>query len=627
MAEPVPENLRRTYDIVAEMPGRAVDDALAALLTVPDHPVRRLAVEKLLQRSNLAGLTALVAGYKDYDAGLQESVRANIAALDQAARACISSEAVGPRLSTIELIRESGNCRLAYLLSEALTRRCPRTVTAAAFSLTALAHSVILRRKTHENGPERRALRIDAQHLAEALERGLDSWQVHHRTEVLEGAMLLVDLTEPVLFKKAEQPRSQLARAINTLLQADSTPAMASFALRALRCPKLSAVAADKIGTATAHEFIEHLIDDMWVNVGPENANGCTAIRKLAWLDDPASERLDLSGARASKAVRLVADSGLPHERKLGAYLKWTGHSCVALSRAALLQLIRTDTPKTTRVLKGLAASDDPQMSQIAVQELFRRNPTVCLPSESNGGRRDVDGDAEFDSYWQRFDGLDVFRRQKIGRRLLETDQALFRKRIAEALTASTSPDRERALRILGELHLGHEMPERIQALIADPDDRVRSLAVATLTDIEGAAAIRILRRALQDPDPRVQANAIEVISDQDIRRWKRDLKDHLCVKHNRVRANAIKALLRHRDRNAAITLLNMLADPSPAHRISALWVVEQLELVSLVSRLQQMAETDTDQRIRDRAERVLCTERFAAAGLANLSNPCETES
>ena len=64
--------------------------------------------------------------------------------------------------------------------------------------------------------------------------------------------------------------------------------------------------------------------------------------------------------------------------------------------------------------------------------------------------------------------------------------------------------------------------------------------------------------------------------------------------------------LLPLRVREAAAALIEMLEHASPEQRVSALWVVQQLKLATLRPRIQQLAESDPDQRVRERALLIL---------------------
>ncbi|UCC30575.1 MAG: HEAT repeat domain-containing protein, partial [Phycisphaerales bacterium] len=74
---------------------------------------------------------------------------------------------------------------------------------------------------------------------------------------------------------------------------------------------------------------------------------------------------------------------------------------------------------------------------------------------------------------------------------------------------------------------------------------------------------------------------------------------------NNRVRANAVKSLLRTELRRAGKVLLDMLEDPSPATRLSALWVIERMQSRAALNRVGDMSRADPDERVRRRAKRV----------------------
>ena len=64
------------------------------------------------------------------------------------------------------------------------------------------------------------------------------------------------------------------------------------------------------------------------------------------------------------------------------------------------------------------------------------------------------------------------------------------------------------------------------------------------------------------------------------------------------VRAAAIRCLLKLRVPKAAEALVGMLQDSRADHRCAALWIVDQLKLITLAGRISEFAQTDPDPRI-----------------------------
>ncbi len=615
-----PDKLRHIYDIVSAVPNLAADAVLVSVLPQLDHSLRALAMEKLLERGQLGGLTALVGRFAGFDTHLRELVLGSVDRLFEATRVAMESDSVEARLSAVEMIRSSRNCALSYLLSEVFRLRCTRTTPAAAAALRDLAADVVRRRGERTGPAEQRSLRCAAGHLAGALRRALDGWQLHLRTEVLVAAAFLSDVLEPALFEKASKTRLHLSRALSAVAESEPDPAVAGFVLRALRHPDLRSAAAERIATTVDRRFVEQLLDEMWITADRDCAKACARIRELPWLDDERWSLSSLDPGRARSAVKLVALSGLASSAKLKLFSRLSGGRSEALREAAVWGVVGMDGPAACESLTEAVSSSDDVVSQIALQELFRRDPwTKRYRSRANFRppppaevARSIETDC--DAYWDRFDQLDEAQRQSAGQRLRARSPERFSRELRMALASGDPDHRGRALAIIRTLGNAVEYEERIYALNHDPNRKVRSLAVALLSEIEGVTALRILRRSLNDPDARVQANAVEVLSERDLEQFEHALTEKLGADNNRVRANAVKALLPLRVREAALVLVAMLADTSPAQRLSALWVVEQLGLATLAPRVRKIASEDSEEHLRERAERVLASGRFAAA-------------
>jgi HEAT repeat protein len=253
-------------------------------------------------------------------------------------------------------------------------------------------------------------------------------------------------------------------------------------------------------------------------------------------------------------------------------------------------------------------------VARMARREVQRRGgtgeaeaPAVTPPVPASGDEGTLE--RRWQRLWELFDepdagererALDAVRRQAIG--LLPLLTAKF--------GAAEPLHRARALRIASRLGLVAELEVWVYRCGGDPDPTVRSLAVPMVAQFDSPAARQILERAVNDPEPRVQAAAIEALDRQDAPGRAALTEDKLYSENSRVRANAIKSLLRLRLPQAADALLSMLEDSPPGHRLSGLWVVERLRLNSLAERVERLASTDSDRRVRRRASRVLAVLR-----------------
>ena len=148
--------------------------------------------------------------------------------------------------------------------------------------------------------------------------------------------------------------------------------------------------------------------------------------------------------------------------------------------------------------------------------------------------------------------------------------------------------------------------------------------AVAALARVDSNAARYVLSEALSDRDQRTRANAVECIEIDPVK-----LVEYKDDDHHRVRANAVRRLILANngsstqiDRAANESLIELLGDPRPMHRLAGTWVAQRTiaqqhrEKLSkgwrpIISQLEELASVDQDERLRSRASR--CIRRLSA--------------
>lgn len=600
--------LKRIYDLVAKSQSSAADLAFVAALPDLEEPLREQALDRMIKRSRREGLLPLITRYNTFDDNLRQLILDRVDQLFEIIRVAASSEMEKDRLSCIQVISDSQNYKLAYLLSAMLSRRCANTMSASAKVLERMADDVLT---MHEQGGAVVHARQQMADVADALERALDSWHAHFRVEVLTAALWLSEFTEKTLFKKSSSARTNLARAINGTIQKAVSPRMAGFALRALAQSELRPTVMKVISSRSNGEFIANLLDNIWISLDPEIEKSCLWIKDAEWYEKHQDMIDALDDRRAAHAVRLLASSGVPKGKKLSVYKKMLRLQRGYLSEAALWQIVRIDNDEATRVLQEVSRWTDLTLSKIAELELLRRSAPAeeqqTLKAEA-GNNNDDEAANAFNALWRRFDMLDHMTRQR-ELRILSKSSPKVQDWIRERLGSEASEDRLRALGFVKALGVIEPFEERVYSLSHDSSTCVRSAAVALLAEIRNNVASRILKQALNDPDRRVRANAVESAEGTDIHKWIEDLKARLNDEDNRVRANAIKALLPLQVREAAVALLDMLDSTNALNRMSALWVVDQLNLTTMANRVRYMALDDPDDRIKERARQVLANQ------------------
>ncbi|MGB7158746.1 MAG: HEAT repeat domain-containing protein, partial [Tepidisphaeraceae bacterium] len=215
-------------------------------------------------------------------------------------------------------------------------------------------------------------------------------------------------------------------------------------------------------------------------------------------------------------------------------------------------------------------------------------------------------GQVGFDHFWMRFDRLDRTTRKSAGRAMLKLLPDAVQ-RLGRRLSNGPIEQRLKAMQVAADLDLGEGLRPHLLPLCQHPHAKVRSKAVAILSEMPSVPSQVVLEKALNDADPRVRANAIEVLEAK-----RQDEYVPLLVErarsssHNRERANAIKAMSRMKVSTAAQQLLHMLRDERAEHKISALWTLRQIGWWQLLNEVGRLAKEDGNLRVRRYALGVL---------------------
>jgi hypothetical protein len=158
--------------------------------------------------------------------------------------------------------------------------------------------------------------------------------------------------------------------------------------------------------------------------------------------------------------------------------------------------------------------------------------------------------------------------------------QSTFEMTLNKTLQGQSSPQKsERILRVMDVLSVtcGQNCWNSFQVeLMAYPDKVVRSRAALIIG--KSTRNVAWIARRLLDRDPRVQASAVEALWEMDPEETKPHFLSALKSKNNRVAANAALGLYLCGDATAVRLLLEMLRNPDPLFRLSALWAIGETQ-------------------------------------------------
>lgn len=622
----------------------AADDALVEGLAAVRPADQKPILDALLARKRERGLAGVVAHFHNLDANLRQEVLDHVSVFFPVLRRVIKAPEEQARLNAVELVGRAGSYRLAYLLGLALHDVRPLVRQRAAAVLRSLADRYFRQEKVtlkvlgaEQGRPDMASVQSfslarlaeERGYLIAAIGEALTGFEVHQRPEVVETAIWFAAHINERLLSAVANTRSHCGRAVIECMQSTTDPRMVPFAYEALTYRDLRAAVANGIANQRNDAYMTEFVRWAFLTADQRIRRGLAAVRKLAWLDQGIRPIVALPDELYPRAVDLLLAISLPMEQRVSYLRDMLYDGKPEAQRAALWGLISIDDEVSTQVIRTVVHWEDRNLAAIAWREVKRRHPEDT--HEPSGGESDDGSPAAegtvlspavritFERYWNQFDLLEEEDRYRLGRVLVSEDRDLL-SQLRQKLVSTAPRERLRGLQVVGLLEIASDLDRELYRLARDPDDYVRSLAVAVLSQIPGPTSERVLLEALIDPNERVQANAIESLEHLRAVNRIRQIRERLSSRDNRVRANAIKAALTFQCREAVEALMEMLEHEMSTHRLSALWVAESLRLMSLSAKIIRMAKSDPDVKVRRRALQAISV--FQTALKEGVCNP-----
>ncbi len=587
----------------------AVDMALWQALPHLSAPADEAAIDLLVKRMRKPVVVSLIGHFTHMEHRLQSLLLNRVHDLTPAIRQAMGSADINQRLGAIEIIRQSQDFSLAYLLGEAIRARCEQTHKLAALSLYEMT-ARWLDVATHPESLNDSSHRTRCQQaLCEGLRTALNRWDHHRQRNVLEAALWMGDALKDDIASLASDPRHPVLHAMRGILKTSTDTRLAGFALQALAVTPLKDAAVTSISQANDPTFAAAILDNTWRLADPRIQRAFRKVNLTPWLMGAAPLLDSLDESQLTNFVRRLKDSGGTGQDKFDHLRLLLASDSDVVREAAIWEIISDQSDKATSLLETMTSRRRDRVASLALRELQRRDPEFKVQTAivgQTGGEAGHERDRVQAAWHQLAQDLDAgIESMRVCHGAHKSTVFMF---LRAKSASSRTPDRVKLLQVVLALDLIPDMQEQVYSLSYDPDVFVRASAISMLPWLPGVISERILRAALNDPDDRVVANAIEALEELGALglELENQTEEKLSSPSARVRANAIKSLIRSENKQAAESLLEMLSHPSQAYRLSALWVVERSNLRSILNDVVHMSQNDPDDRVRRRAQRLL---------------------
>jgi HEAT repeat protein len=633
----------------------AADEVLLEALRLGNPRERAIALHALIQRKSDLGLAGVVGQFEALPAEHRAIVLAHAKVFYHALRECGRSDDASQRLAAMSIITQSHQGKLAYVLSENLHDSNETFSKAAAEAMVGLARWAseatreLQRQGQGERGqgqeggasgdgslsssgssplaPDPLSLAPDTYaqlceqrpEIEEAIARAMDVHRGRHGQELLRAGLMLADWagskTLAILNRAKHGGQSPMVR---KLQQAPPAELVEAFLLGASHGGLRShfGVVFSHINEAPVLDAIlrkTHWLKDHQLQICMHHVS-----RGTWWADAELLHDIERRPPQdAARIAEWIAASGahdvVQDERMKTLLVRMTDDFD---ARLRLLRIaLRRRRGSSVELVRAFLTDSDERLVRIAAREIVRRRPTdfenillQLMTTAPDSVRRVISrsiGQVGFDHFWMRFDRLDKATRKSAGRAMMKLLPDAVQ-RLGRRLSGGPIEQRLKAMQIAQDLDLGEGLVSHLMPLCQHPHPKVRSKAVAILSELHSVPPQVVLEKALHDTDPRVRANAIEVLEAKRSEEFVPLLVQRARSGHSRERANAIKAMSRMKVATASTQLLAMLRDERPEHKISALWTLRQIGLWQLLAEVGRLAKEDQNLRVRRYALGVL---------------------
>jgi len=624
----------KILEVLGRIEHPVADEAIVAGILFVEPHLQVGVVGLLLARGHTVGLEALPQLYDKLDDESRSWIVSHTSQLFSALRSCIRSSDAQTRLNTLQIIRASMNLRLAYLVALAMHDGAAKVRAEAGATLLALSEqhektyaettAALQETAEHDAGLVQpivetlKMLRDERHYLLSALRDSLESYESHHRPEVLAAAMAHADELEESLFNNSTLKRGKLTHAMLEIIGgvvADGGAARyVPFIYIALRYPELRRRVMTLLAAIRDPEFYVEFIRYGWLARDPGNRRHLTAVRSLSWLGDGFEPAFTLPPDVAALLPGWLIAFGVASYQKVAILQNLLLIDNLEANRAAVWILSKIQTPASTLALQGTLEHEALSVRRIAQFEIAHRRRMEHRHVQHTRKDRPAEwaqlleraGMTEaFDDLWHHFDGLQPAQAQLAGRFAPEYVEGLSLQIQSKMLDAQPA-ERLRAIRFITALRITDQFRKELFSLANDPMPEVRAAAMKALVHIGEATSRRILERGLGDDSPAVQAAAIEALDAMGALRNPETLLPRTESEDATVRAAAIRALLKMHVPQSAIALVTMLQDARVEHRCTALWIIDQMRLSAVAHRVKELADRDVDPRVARTAQQVL---------------------
>ena len=607
---------------ILAMRSSAIDQALSHALTHADADEVGDLASAILKRDNANGVESLITQFHRLPAATRNRVVSHADDYAPSIRKAAARKGSSAPANALTIIELGNATRLAYLAAALCRSLEPKVRQQAGRCLVALAKRAVSSAQAHEQ-PHMNAQSTGF--LSETLDKAVKVFSRDDQAAILEAMLWLMPRKIGDAQQALSEPGHNASPAMASLIAQTDCEAASRMLLLLVGFEPLGTACIQALAHANASRQLarplamghllalpagrgqlNRLTDDEALWPGPEQQKRMPE-QARRWLPSylsaispspsaqvprltPLIKQPDLA-TRLATLRRLIAiargpnhDNGSTIEAANDAIAQFTRDPEPAIARTAFWHLVHVDYAGLPHILSELINSKHQAIRRVAAQRLAPLG---------------------FERLWEAWPKLTSERRLTAGRALIKIDQD-FHRHLGTRLASTHRETRLRALVMIAALNQGFFFEDALLELCTSDDKHIVASAVRALSGCTSKAAHQVLTMAIEHEDTRIRANGLEAMSQSQTAANLDKLIDLADEDAQRPRANAIKALLELKAKDALPSLTRMLSDHRSAHRISALWLIDELGILQVAKLVAEMSLTDEDRDVKTRAASVI---------------------
>ena len=478
--------LNTTFETLAASRNDAANPLLMAALNSSDEAVSEGAMKAVISRRNKAGHLAILERWHTLSPHQREFLQEGRGRMSSALRDAVLSGDAQLFANACELVEHFQEFDLvSTLVTLAENQKSPHAEAA-----TRLVWRLVqqLSELIHQPNDDRKRRNPNAIRLnvLESLERSVERYRTHQRTELIEAYVVLCGAESTVLRKILDDPHHPCyLTVINTLTQSQSVGVI-QMLLRSLQNEHCSPNLRNVISKRDDPEFVSQLLEFADQGFSAKTVKNLARIRSFAWLQHGERGFDNFEEQDQARCVKLIASSGVKSDEFLDlleSVLK-NGGPNARLTACEALASISGD--RGNHLVLDAIADGDPQVQASATRQLRDRHvpgAMVILMKQIDSPHDEVRkatcealAEFSFSNFLVGYEGLNDEARSSTALLVKKVDSACA-EGILKEMESGSRKRRLRAIEIAELMDVIPQVSDGLLQLLEDEDHLVRAAA------------------------------------------------------------------------------------------------------------------------------------------------------